>query len=304
MPALALSNVLDLDKYRTRRPLNPTDELAAKNWLFQRVEKARHEGTFSERAPLDHGIALELLRNNDSNRRLRPGKLSQYIEDMKHSRWMLNGETIIISTEGHLLDGQHRCISALEVPAERDAPEVIFLFGIDKEARRTMDIGAKRYASDILSLEGIRNAAMAASAARMLVALENGKKKKFVGRDKISTSVIVDRVLGDKDLQLAADEIHRMKRMPIQGVTVGVICAAYYLMRKHNRAKAKEFVERVFQDRHERGSAELVTYRRLNELVEIGGRERRLEALVRGWNMFRSGEVNAIPLMGELPRLR
>jgi hypothetical protein len=179
----------------------------------------------------------------------------------------------------------------------------MFLFGIDKDARRTMDIGAKRYASDILYLEGIRNGAMAASAARMLIALENGKGKKFMGRDRISTSVIVSRVLEDGDLRLCADDIHRMKRTTVHGVTVGVICAAYYLMRKKNRAKAKEFIESVFQDHHKRRSAEQVTYSRLQELVEMGGRERRLEALVRGWNLFRSGEVNAIPLMGELPRI-
>lgn len=303
MVAASRRNVFNLDDYRTRRPLNPTDETAAKNWLFQRIEKAAATGPFAEIAPLDHGIALELLKNNDSNRRIRPSKLSQYIEDMKHGRWSLNGETVVISTVGKLLDGQHRCISALDVVREKDAPRVTFLFGIDKDARRTIDTGAKRNASDILQLEGIRNAAMASSAARMLIALENGKGKSFQGRDRISTSVVVQRVLDDTELQLAADDIHNMSRATIQGVTVGVICAAYYLMRKKNRSKAREFVEAVFQDHHQRRSAEQVTYSRLKELVEMGGRERRLEALVRGWNMFRNGNVQAIPLMGELPRI-
>lgn len=300
MVAHAYANVLDLETFRERRTVTPRDVEAAKNWLWERIERAQKEGPFAEVGPLDHGIAVELLENNHANRRIRKAKLAQYVEDMKHDRWLLNGETIIISREGQLLDGQHRAFAALNV---YEAPPVTFLFGIDEEARRTLDIGAKRNASDILALEGIRNGALASAAARMIIARAQGKGKAFVGRDRISTSVVVDRVMSDKQLQDAADHIHKMKRTPIPGVTVGVICAAYYLLRKKNQEQAYHFIQLVFSTESVRGSAERVTRDRLIDLAGTGGREKRLEVLVRGWNMLRSGEVTQIPLLSELPKI-
>lgn len=301
MATSAAQVVVDLDSFRARRFRNPTDELAAKNWLQQRVDKAEREGVFAEVAPLDHGIAMELLRVNHSNRRIRKAKLTQYMEDMKSGRWLLNGEPLIISKEGHLLDGQHRCFAMLNV---FEAPMVAFMFGVEHDARRTMDTGAKRFASDILSLEGIKNSSLASSAARMLIALEQGKRKLFAGRDKISTTLIVERVMEDDELQEVAHDIHKMKRKPVPGVTPGVIAAAYYLMRKKNKSQALEFIEDVFHFDHERGTPAKITYDRLLDLAGTGGREKRLEVLARGWNMKRTGQVQSIPLLGEMPRIQ
>lgn len=300
MVAHAYANVLDLETFRERRTVTPRDVEAAKNWLWERIERAQKEGPFAEVGPLDHGIAVELLENNHANRRIRKAKLAQYVEDMKHDRWLLNGETIIISREGQLLDGQHRAFAALNV---YEAPPVTFLFGIDAEARKTLDIGAKRFASDILSLEGIRNGALSATTARMLIALEQGKRKRFVGRDRISTSVIVDRVIRDKQLQESADHIHKMKRVPVPGVTVGVTCAAYHLLRKRHQEQAYHFIQETFSRAPDRRSAPWHTRSRLLDLSGTGGREKRLEVLVRGWNMERSGELGQIPLLGELPKI-
>lgn len=299
MASHAYANVLDLESFRDRRKVTARDIEAAKNWLWERIERAQQEGPFAEVAPLDHGVAVELLENNHANRRIRTAKLAQYVEDMRHGRWLLNGETIIISKEGKLLDGQHRAFAALNV---YEAPEVTYLFGIDEEARKTMDTGAKRFASDILYLHGIRNGALAATAARMIVALEQGKRKHFVGRDRISTSVIVDRVMQDKKLQDAADHIHKMKRVPVSGVTVGVITATYYLLRKRNQEEAYHFIQEVFSKTTDVQVA-LIARQRLEDLAGTGGREKRLEVLVRGWNMLRSNDVGAIPIMGEVPRI-
>lgn len=299
MASHAYANVVDLESFRERQKVSPRDIEAAKNWLWERIERGNLDGPFAEVGELDHGIAVELLENNHANRRIRTSKLAQYIEDMKSGRWLLNGETIIVSKDGQLLDGQHRCFAALNV---YDAPPATFLFGIDEEARKTLDTGAKRFASDILSLHGVRNGALAATMARMIIALEQGKRRQFVGRDRISTSVIVDRVMEDKKLQEAADHIHKMRRFPITGVTVGVTGTAYYLLRKRNQEQAYHFIQDVFTPKPEPEAAK-VTRQRLEGLAGTGGRERRLEVFVRGWNMHRTGEISMIPMVGELPRI-
>lgn len=295
----AYANVFDLESFRERRKVSPRDVEAAKNWLWERIERGNQDGPFAEVGQLDHGIAVELLQNNHANRRIRTSKLAQYVEDMRNGRWMLNGETIIVSKEGQLLDGQHRCFAALNV---YDAPACTFLFGIEEEARKTLDIGAKRLASDILSLHGIPNGSLVSSMARMIISLEQGKRRQFVGRDRISTSLIVERVMDDAKLRESAEHIHKMKRAPIPGVTVGVAGTAYHLLRKRSQEQAYHFIQEVFTHMPEPRVAR-VTRDRLFDLAGTGGRERRLEVLVRGWNMLRSGDIGAIPMYGEMPKI-
>ena len=52
--------------------------------------------------------AKELLANNDHNRKLSPTRIRKFADEMQNGMWVYNGESIIVSESGRLLDGQHR----------------------------------------------------------------------------------------------------------------------------------------------------------------------------------------------------
>jgi hypothetical protein len=108
-------------------------------------------------------IAQEWTVLNTRNRPVRYTKVAQYARDMEAGRWLLNGETIKIATDGTILDGQHRlyaCMQA-EVPFE-----TIVIRGLPVEAQDTIDTGMARKFADQLTLRGEVNTPLLGAIAR------------------------------------------------------------------------------------------------------------------------------------------
>ncbi|GAB3659310.1 hypothetical protein GCM10027596_16710 [Nocardioides korecus] len=59
-------------------------------------------------------MAESWLSRNANNRNLRGQVIASYARDVAAGSWVLNGETVKISTAGQLLDGQHRLIAVVE----------------------------------------------------------------------------------------------------------------------------------------------------------------------------------------------
>src|SRR5258706_8303068 len=59
-------------------------------------------------------MARQWLEKNAMNRRLRQSSVDTYASIMKRKQWELNGETIIISDTGDILNGQHRLWACFE----------------------------------------------------------------------------------------------------------------------------------------------------------------------------------------------
>lgn len=108
--------------------------------------------------------ATELLALNHKNRTIRKTYVKGLAETLKHGQFTFNGATIVISDNGHLLDGQHR-LKAIEtsgVPAW-----TLLVRGVPAEAMPTIDQGTPRTAADILNwMNGdIKNAKQRAAVA-------------------------------------------------------------------------------------------------------------------------------------------
>lgn len=54
------------------------------------------------------GFAKQLLELNPTNRPLSDHTVQRYARDMRGGRWQPNGQGIILTADGKLLDGQHR----------------------------------------------------------------------------------------------------------------------------------------------------------------------------------------------------
>jgi len=59
-------------------------------------------------------MAKGWLENNDHNRKVTRSRVKEYAAEIKNGMWLPNGESIIISASGRLLDGQHRLLAVVE----------------------------------------------------------------------------------------------------------------------------------------------------------------------------------------------
>lgn len=109
------------------------------------------QGFSSEIVDITPEAATELLRHNSRNRSLRPDYVRQLAGAMERDEWMVNGEPIQVAIDGTLLNGQHRLNAVVE---SRQTVPMLVVRGLPPEAQKTMDVGARRTLSDVLSLHG------------------------------------------------------------------------------------------------------------------------------------------------------
>lgn len=100
-------------------------------------------------------IAKVYLNTSEGNRNLKRLKVAAYARDIKAGKWRVNGESIIFDAGGRLVDGHHRLTAVIDsgVPIE-----TVVVRGVDKDAKKTIDMGASRSAGDALTLAGHKNA--------------------------------------------------------------------------------------------------------------------------------------------------
>lgn len=78
-------------------------------------------------------------------RNIRKHRVAQIVNDIRDGRWEFNGESIVISESGELIDGQHRCaaVVAAEIPIQ-----AVVVRGVKDEAYDTIDKGLSRSVAD------------------------------------------------------------------------------------------------------------------------------------------------------------
>lgn len=109
-------------------------------------------------------IAAQLLATNPNNRPLSLLTVRKYAEDMRGGRWEQNGQTIVISSEGILLDGQHR-LTALT--SANISIAFLVVRNVQPESFSTIDNGKMRSTGDILFIKGVKYSKNVAAAARL-----------------------------------------------------------------------------------------------------------------------------------------
>lgn len=117
----------------------------------------------SEVVMLTPNLAASLLETNSMNRPISKLTLDRYEKAIRRGEWRLNGEPIIIFSNGVLGDGQHRCWAVINtgIPIE-----TVIMYGISSEVFGTINQPKVRNTSDLLSIKGEKNTSKLSSAAR------------------------------------------------------------------------------------------------------------------------------------------
>lgn len=119
-------------------------------------------------------IAADYLSNSGGNRGLKQAKILSLKRDMAGGRFVANGESIIFSDDGMLIDGHHR------LSACRDSGVIIqsvVVRGVSGRAKKTVDTGASRTVGDHLSMDGVKNSNNLSAVVNILLSLSYGRPR-------------------------------------------------------------------------------------------------------------------------------
>lgn len=239
-------------------------------------------------------LARNLLASNaENNRNIRHSKIDQYMRDMLAGHWPITGETIKVSTDGVLIDGQHRLTAFLEAARFRDGFTVPMLiaYNVDPSVMAMLDTGVPRGLHDLVGITiGAQQSHLVAAIARRILQWEQGNRVGASGRGGgVPTHTeALERIRKDVGGFVAAAargrDVQQSRLAP--GAPSGT---AFYLFAQLDKDAAHLFFDRLISGENISGS--ILTLR--NRLI----RKDRLRAhehialFVRTWNAWREGKT-------------
>jgi hypothetical protein len=282
-------------------PQNAVKKLEAGtvHWFNECVERGKME-IFTQIMTVTPGLAAELLRRNPDNRNIKPAKVQHFARDMISERWAFNGETVIVGKDGDLNDGQHRLTALIE--ANKSLP-FLFVFGVDRDTRTTLDQGSARTAGDYLAMDGHRYTNVSPTAARYIMAYERSDGRNISQRALFSNAEVTERVRGDPQITAsAAYAMHHYKSYK-HFVGVSVIAACHYLLSEIHPTEATAYLDQVcLGENIKRGDPAFAVRAALAADRKYRGDA--MEVVFHGWNRHRSGQSMSLARVnGTFPAL-
>jgi hypothetical protein len=279
---------------------NGQRERRARAWFQDRLQHARSAGVFSETATLDPVLAEVLLECNLENRNVRELNLARMEEDIKAGRWEINGESVKVSIEGLLNDGQHRCQAVINTGK---SIQTIFTFGLKRDTRLTVDQGANRTAGDYLSMAGIPNANHAASVATMIYQIGTFGNIVSGGAFRPSKSQAQQTYYEHPKISDSIRAVPQRGAKLVGGLSILAFC--HYLFALKNRNAADAFVSKLVKGDELKASDPIYVARQklMNDDKRLRPAEK-VEVIFRAWNAARTGRpLRTIPVHNRLPSI-
>lgn len=240
-------------------------------------------------------VASRLLIRNSNNRSISQRKILEYADHMKNGRWKLNGETIKITEDGNILDGQHR----LEACVKANITFNTYIVKVkDATSFDTIDIGKKRTGSDTLSVIGEKHTVILAAVLNMVAEYkyaEEIRERRF----NISTLHIKELLRENPGIQdsvsYAVAKYNKIQRL----ISKTVLGFCHFILTSIDADEAENFLDRVVSGEClSKGSAELLLRNKLiaeNRNSRGALPNRYVVALIfKAWNMKRLGKTGAL----------
>jgi hypothetical protein len=216
---------------------------------FKPPDEAVHPGS-SEQSPaackpevmtVTPAIAQDWADRNTRNRPVRYNKVSAMARDMAAGKWQLNGQTIKITTDGTIIDGQHRIYACISAGVSF---ETVVIFGLPPEVQDTIDTGTARTMSDQLNLRGEPHASVLASTARWAFKWLRGSRGSVRGDTDPTHSEIDALLQAEPRIREAAAwaDYARKQFRSVQGSVYGM---AWLIFHGNDHLAAEVFLAKV-----------------------------------------------------------
>jgi len=252
-------------------------------------------------------LAELMLRSNPDNRVLKPIKIGEISQDIREGRFILNGETIIISKCGRLNDGQNRLTAVVET----GRPIKTFVaFGVPRDARLTVDTGTVRTTGDFLGMQGLTHANGRAHIAALL--WQFSKSGAIAQTDMHAMSRPSKAQLLEFAKPFQSEIEMAIQAVPSTGA--GKLAshsflafAAMIIAREAGMEDVSAFMTSLIKGENlSSSSAIYLTRERLLDEKRRGKMRKQdtLEVILRGWNAYRTKKrITKIQISGQLPRI-
>jgi len=278
-----------------------TDLLSARRaeaWLASRLKRGQHE-RFTEEVELTPALAELLLQRNPANRVVKDAVVQRYAADIRNGFWQVNGEPIILSRDGLLNDGQHRCFGVITA----GRPIIVNIaFGYERASRLTLDQGATRTTGDFLGMDGAANANHQAVVAGLLWQYDTSGTIGDNTRNRGTKAQVIEKWHSSPGI---LDSIHVVSRKG-SGVLggIGSLAFCHYVFARIDAKAADAFMKKLVEgDELSKKDPIYVARQRI-----IGDRRlklsERIELIFRAWNRSRQRRGATIAkIHGQLPVL-
>lgn len=272
-------------------------------WLTTQIDRAAREGVFTVTANLTPDLAVALLTRNPDNRKLSRYKIAEYAADVAADRWDHNGASIVVSKDGYLNDGQHRCEAVIEAGK---AIVTQITFGVERDTRSTIDVGLKRTVGSHLGMRGYTNVNHLTVMVSNLIVYERLGRMELTGKTRPSVAKVMDWLVAHPDHQ-----DHLNAAVSLRGkvhVSVGLFGALHYLFEQRDHEATKRFFELLGSGAELAANDPVYKLREL--LITNAMRRAKLPPIeiaaraIKAWNLWRRGAtVTALQFrrLGENP---
>lgn len=209
-----------------------------------------HTGVLEGPRPLHQSCAIVtfepwlcavVLEQKHDNRPISPTEQDRLKDALEEDRWILDGQTIIFSVEGRLLDGQNRLTAVNETGK---ALRSYTVWGIPVDAFKTMDIGKKRSAADMLAANKVPDYGSTAAALRVHYRLVSGTMRSV--EQTLPDDEIMDYFMHHKEIRYSLVYGQRIK----QFVMPSVGSPLHYLLRAKDDTLADAVYDQLGKGEH------------------------------------------------------
>lgn len=268
-------------------------------WLKQRWNASAPSAEIATLTPV---MAEALLATNVNNRPISKRNARDLAADIANDRYVFNGESIVISNTGLLLDGQHRCEQVVKTGK---SIQTVIVFGVKESARFTIDTGKSKTASNFLAMKGRQYHGILAAVVNYHLQWRTNNAISYTGHGEAPTKIQIvtaaDEIPGvDDSIAFAAPAAKTIKNHAV------VAFCHYVIWKKAGREVADHFIGKLISGEGLRKFDPILHCR--NRLMNMGrGRiaHSRIELIFRCWNLHRMGlrADTTVRLSGNLPKV-
>lgn len=194
-------------------------------------------------------IAEAYLANNSKNRNINKANLYFLIAELENGRFKYNGESIIISKNGNLLDGQHRLMA---IAKSKIGAYINVVTDVEDSSMPTIDTGANRTSGNVFAINGVSNAnAIASMTKRIMDKMNTQRKLCSVGSLKISNNELLEFFFSNEKIIYSMFRFcERLYQKNIKFIPPAESAAYLYLFSLEDK-KAKNFIRELLTGHQE-----------------------------------------------------
>lgn len=237
--------------------------------------------------------AAEMLLENPNNRKLEPGRVTRFADQMMRGAWLQNGASIVMNGST-LLDGQHR-LSAL-IEANVTLPMVV-VREVPSASFSTIDTGKSRSFSDYLTIAKRPHAATLAAAVRQYLVLSAGltPASAYSGTPAALTfDELYDAMQSTPQIAKSVEFVMSIPaKLPLRPAMLAALHARFT---EFESGLADRYIMSIGAGTNlPDGSVEAAVYRRIinrdRGQVRVLKSNEKVYVVIRGWNALRAGET-------------